>query len=118
MKTTLITQRRKLTKGRVRSRIVGTAVRPRLSVRITKQNVIAQLIDDDTHTSLVYVSTVGQKDMVGKTMTQKAEWIGQEIAAQAKTAKITAVVFDRGWRIYHGRVKALAEAARKAGLKF
>lgn len=118
MKTTLITQRRKLTKGRVRSRIVGTAVRPRLSVRITNLNVVAQLIDDAAHKSLVYVSTVGQKDMATKTMTQKAEWVGQEIAVKAKTAKIDGVVFDRGWRIYHGRVKALAEAARKAGLKF
>src|SRR5262249_3224810 len=102
---------------RVRARITGTTERPRLSVRISLRHVIAQIIDDSKGHSLVYVSTVGAKDATGN-MTAKAAWAGKEVAELAKKAKIKRVVFDRGGRIYHGRLHALAEAAREAGLEF
>jgi large subunit ribosomal protein L18 len=103
--------------GRIRSIVSGTAKRPRLSVYISNLHVTAQLIDDTTHKSLGYVTTAGQKAAKG-TMTEKAAWVGTEIAAQAKAAKVKTVVFDRGGKLYHGRVAALADAARKAGLEF
>ncbi len=110
-------QLRDLRKGRVRSVVTGTAKRPRLSVFISNHHVTAQLIDDTDHKTLGYVTTVGQKAQKG-TLTARAEWVGTQIAAVAKTAKIKRVVFDRGGRLYHGRVAALADAARKAGLEF
>ncbi|HTB48833.1 MAG TPA: 50S ribosomal protein L18 [Verrucomicrobiae bacterium] len=109
--------KRALRKGRIRSVVSGTAARPRLSVYISNLHITAQLIDDTSHKTLGYVTTAGQKSLKG-TMTEKAAWVGTEIAAQAKTAKIKAVVFDRGGKLYHGRVAALADAARKAGLEF
>ena len=104
-------------KGRIRAVVVGTAERPRLSVFISNQHITAQVIDDSSHKTLVYVSTVGQKATTG-TMTDKASAIGIEIAKQAKAGKITKVVFDRGGKLYHGRVAALANAARENGLEF
>jgi large subunit ribosomal protein L18 len=104
-------------KNRIRSVVIGTAERPRLSVFISNQHITAQLIDDSSHTTLAYVTTVGSKSHKGN-MTEKAGAIGAEIAAQAKSKKIKAVVFDRGGKLYHGRVAALADAARKAGLEF
>jgi len=102
---------------RVRTVVQGTAVRPRLSVHISNLHISAQLIDDTDHKTMAYTTTVGQKSLKG-TMTEKASWVGEQIAAQAKTAKVKAVVFDRGGKLYHGRVAALADAARKAGLEF
>lgn len=110
-------QNRRLRKNRIRSQISGTAARPRLSVFVSNSHVTAQLIDDTAHVTLAYISTVGQKAATG-TMTDKAIWVGTEIAKLGKAAKVKAVVFDRGNKIYHGRVAALAEAARKAGLEF
>jgi large subunit ribosomal protein L18 len=104
-------------RARVRATISGTAGRPRLSVKITLRHIIAQIIDDTTGRTLAAVSTVGQKDLKG-TMTERAAWAGEHIAAAAKKAKITKVVLDRNGRIYHGRLHALAEAARKSGLEF
>jgi large subunit ribosomal protein L18 len=104
-------------KARIRSVVVGTAARPRLSVFISNLHVTAQLIDDDARKTVAYVTTVGQKAATGP-MTAKAVWVGEEIAKQAKTAKVKHVVFDRGGKRYHGRVAALAEAARKQGLEF
>jgi large subunit ribosomal protein L18 len=104
-------------KIRVRAVVVGTTERPRLSVHVSNKHVSAQIIDDSKHQTLVHISTVGQKAVKG-TMTERAEWIGTEIAKKAKTAKIHQVVFDRGGRLYHGRVKALADAARAGGLEF
>ena len=103
-------------RARVRARVSGTAERPRLSVRISLRHVVAQLIDDTKGHTLAYVTTVGS-DQKG-TMTERAAWVGQQIAEQAKAKKITKVVFDRNGRIYHGRLHELAEAARKAGLEF
>ena len=103
-------------KHRIRSTVSGTTERPRLSVFFSNQHVTAQLIDDTKHRTIAYVTTVGQK--VTGTMTEKANWTGTEIAKKAKTAKVKQVVFDRGGKLYHGRVAALADAARKAGLEF
>jgi large subunit ribosomal protein L18 len=110
-------QNRDRRKGRIRALISGSAERPRLNVSISNLHITAQLIDDTTHQTLVYVTTVGQKAATG-TMTDKAIWVGTEVATKAKAAKIKVVVFDRGGKLYHGRVAALAEAARKAGLEF
>jgi large subunit ribosomal protein L18 len=104
-------------KSRIRSVVSGTAKRPRLSVHISNIHVTAQLIDDTTNSTLGYVTTVGQKAVKGS-MSDKAAWVGEEIAKQAKASKISSVVFDRGGKLYHGRVAALADAARKAGLEF
>jgi len=112
------TIRKKLTRARVRKKISGTAERPRLSVRISNVNITAQLVNDSTGTTLAYISTIGNKSMTKKNMTDKAKWAGEEIAKSAKSAKISTVVFDRGFRIYHGRVKQLAESARAGGLEF
>lgn len=104
-------------KHRIRARVSGTAERPRLSVFISNHHVSAQLIDDTNHKTIAHVSTVGSKEAKG-TMTKKAEWVGSEIAKKAKTSKIKTVVFDRGGKQYHGRIKALADAARGGGLEF
>lgn len=104
-------------KSRIRSVVNGTAKRPRLNIHISNLHVTAQLIDDVSGKTLAQVTTVGQKAAKG-TMTEKAAWVGTEIANKAKAAKIKAVVFDRGGKLYHGRVAGLAEAARKAGLEF
>ena len=101
---------------RTRAKIHGTAEQPRLSVNISNQHIIAQIIDDDKGTTLAYATTVGSK-MTG-TKTEKAAQIGTEIAKKAKTAKIKKVVFDRGAKLYAGRMSALADAARKEGLEF
>jgi large subunit ribosomal protein L18 len=108
---------RRQRRGRIRSVISGSSKRPRLSVYISNTHITAQLIDDTAHNTLAYVTTVGQKAVTG-TMTEKASWVGNEIAKQAKGAKLKQVVFDRGSKLYHGRVAALADAARKAGLEF
>lgn len=108
---------RRLRRTRVRSRMHGTAEKPRLSVHISNTHITAQLIDDTKQSTLAYVSTVGSKSANG-TMTERAEWVGTEIAKKAKSAKVKTVVFDRGSKVYHGRVAALADAARKAGLEF
>ena len=102
---------------RVRATVYGTAERPRLSVHISNLHVTAQLIDDNAKTTIAYVSTVGAKTATG-TLTEKAAWVGTEIAKKAKAKKLSQVVFDRGAKLYHGRVKALADAARNAGLEF
>jgi len=108
---------RALRKNRIRSQVSGTATRPRLAVNISNLHITAQLIDDSAGRTIGYATTVGQTSLKG-TMTEKADWVGTEIAKQAKSAKIKAVVFDRGGKLYHGRVAALADAARKSGLEF
>jgi large subunit ribosomal protein L18 len=108
---------RTLRKNRVRAIVTGTTARPRLSVYISNLHITAQLIDDTKHQTIAYVTTVGQKAVTG-TMTAKAVWVGTEIGKQAKAAKISTIVFDRGGKLYHGRVAALADAARKSGLEF
>lgn len=101
---------------RTRAKIHGTKEQPRLTVNFSNQHIIAQIINDDEKKTLVYATTVGSK-MTG-TKTEKAAQIGTEIAKKAKTAKIKKVVFDRGSKLYAGRMSALADAARKEGLEF
>lgn len=102
--------------NRVRTTVRGTTDRPRLSVKITNLHVSAQIIDDTTSKTLAASSTVSLK--ATGTMTEKAAAVGQDVAKKAKAKKIKAVAFDRGPKLYHGRVKALADAARKEGLEF
>lgn len=102
--------------NRTRAKIHGTAERPRLTVHFSHKHIIAQVIDDEKKTTLAYATTVGSK-LTG-TMTEKAEKIGAEIAEKAKKAGIKSVVFDRGSKLYAGRMSALADAARKEGLEF
>lgn len=104
-------------KNRVRATVHGTSERPRLSVFVSNLHITAQIIDDTKHTTLVYVTTAGSKSSTG-TMTERAATIGAQIAQKAKAAKIRRVVFDRNGRLYHGRIKALADAARAEGLEF
>ncbi len=104
-------------KNRVRAKVTGTQVRPRLTVFISNQHISAQVVDDEKQNTLAYASSVGNKTANG-TMTERAAVVGAEIAKKAKAAKISKVVFDRNGRIYHGRIKALAEAARAGGLDF
>ncbi len=105
-------------KNRVRKTISGTSERPRLAVSISSRNVIAQIIDDSKQKTLAYVTTVGVKALDKKTMIEKADWVGVEIAKNSNKSKVTKVVFDRNGRLYHGKIKALAESARKNGLEF
>ncbi len=107
-----------LKKKRIRAKLHGTLKRPRLAVSVSNKQVTAQLIDDNAGTTLAFASSVGQAGLKGKTMTQKAEWVGEQIAELGAKKKITVVIFDRGIHIYHGRVAALAGAARAKGLKF
>ena len=102
--------------NRTRAKIHGTAERPRLTVHISNLNITAQVIDDDKQATLAYATTVG-KELKG-TKSEKAAEIGAEIAKAAKKANINKVVFDRGSKLYAGRMSALAEAARKEGLEF
>jgi large subunit ribosomal protein L18 len=103
-------------KRRIRSVVTGTTERPRLTVHVSNLHVSAQVIDDSAHKTLVAITTVGSKQT--GSMSEKATWVGGEIAKKAKAKKINSVVFDRSGKLYHGRVKALAEAARKEGLEF
>ena len=102
--------------NRVRATVSGTSERPRLAVNISSLHITAQVIDDTAGKTLAYATTVGQK-LTGN-MTEKAAIVGTEIAKKAKKAKVTKVAFDRSSRKYHGRVKALADAARAEGLDF
>ena len=105
-----IRQRRHL---RVRGKISGTAERPRLSVYRSNKNIYAQLIDDVKGVTLASAST-NDSEVSGKTKTEQASGVGALIAKRANEKNIT----DRGGYLYHGRVQALAEAARENGLKF
>ncbi len=106
-----------LRKHRIAKRVKGSATKPRLSVFVSNRHVSAQLIDDTASKTLVSVSCESNPSLKGN-MSAKAKWVGTEIAKKAKTAKITEVVFDRNGKLYHGRVKELAQAARQEGLKF
>lgn len=112
-----VVRNKRLRKNRVRTVVSGTTERPRLSVHISNRHVSAQLIDDTKHTTLASVSTVGKVKAEGSLL-ERAAWVGSEIANKAQKAKIKRVVFDRNGRLYHGRVKALADAAREQGLEF
>src|SRR3977135_4058454 len=100
-----------LRKNRVRSKVTGTAERPRLTVTISNKHISAQIIDDIKQHTLAASTTVGTKQ--AGSISEQAAIIGADIAKKAKKAKISAVVFDRNGRQYAGRLSALADAARK-----
>lgn len=100
---------------RVRSKITGTAKRPRLAVFRSLKHISAQLIDDAASQTLLTATDIGQKIHPG---VKRAEYVGQKLAEAALAKGIKQVVFDRGGYRYHGQVKALAESARAGGLEF
>ena len=110
---------RKARHSRIRTKISGTKELPRLDVFRSNTGIYAQIIDDENKTTLVSASSL-DKDLKIKNGSniEAAKVVGKSIAEKAKKAKITKVVFDRGGYLYHGRVKALADAARENGLEF
>ncbi len=113
--TTKKVERRIKIKFRIRKRVNGTAERPRLCVFRSNKQIYGQVIDDQAGKTLASASSVGLEAMPKK---EQAAKVGELIAANAIAAGITSVVFDRNGYLYHGRVKELAEGARKGGLKF
>jgi large subunit ribosomal protein L18 len=109
--------RRLRRRRRVRAKVRGTAERPRLSVFRSNRGIQAQLIDDDAGRTVAAVNWV-ESDLRGMGTMDQARKAGQVLAARAKEAGAETCVFDRGGYLFHGRVKALADAAREAGLKF
>jgi len=103
-------------KQRVRQHVSGTAARPRLTVFRSNKQIYAQVVDDLTGCTLAAASSLGITEQSPKK--EIASKVGELIAQKSKEAGIEAVVFDRNGYLYHGRVKELAEAARKGGLKF
>ncbi|WP_159649858.1 50S ribosomal protein L18 [Erysipelothrix aquatica] len=103
--------------ARVRRKVSGTQERPRLSVYRSNTHIAVQIIDDVANTTLVATGSVALKLENGGNI-EAAKKVGAEVAKLAKDKGITTVVFDRGGYIYHGRVQAVAEAAREAGLEF
>jgi large subunit ribosomal protein L18 len=101
---------------RVRSKISGTAERPRLVVFRSNRGIFAQLVDDETGRTLASARWTGLAGKPGS-KTEQARQVGTELAASAKKAGIERAVFDRGGYLFHGRVKALAEGAREGGLQ-
>lgn len=112
--TTKKEQRRVKIKYRVRNKISGTAARPRLTVFRSNKQIYVQIINDETASTLVSASSLGMETMPKK---EQAAKVGEAVAAKA-IAGITEVVFDRNGYLYHGRVKEVADGARKGGLKF
>ena len=104
--------------ARVRTKVSGTTECPRLAVTKSNKNIIAQVIDDTKGETLCYVSTLDSNIKTKKANVEAAKEVGAAIAKKALDKKIKTVVFDRGGFIYHGVVKAVAEAAREAGLEF
>jgi large subunit ribosomal protein L18 len=106
--------------ARIRKRVTGTAERPRLAVHFSGKHVYAQVIDDDAGKTLVSAATT-EEEIGGKKAganRASAEKVGKAIAERLLSKKVENVVFDRGGFLYHGKVKALADAAREGGLKF
>ncbi len=113
--TTKKQERRIKIKYRVRKNVNGTAERPRLSVFRSNKQIYAQVINDVTGTTVAAASSLGLEAMP---KTEQAQKVGTLVAEAAKKAGVSSVVFDRNGYLYHGRVKALADAAREAGLNF
>lgn len=112
-------QRRSRIKSRVRTVVSGTAERPRLSIFRSNKSIYAQVIDDINGTTIVAAAST-DKAIAGNegSKIEKAAMVGKLVAEKALAAGVTEVVFDRGGYLYHGRIKQLADAARKGGLKF
>lgn len=100
---------------RIRAKIIGTQDKPRLAVYKSNKHISVQIIDDENAKTIV---SAHSREVKGKSMKEKAVLIGESIAEKAKAKKIKEVVFDRGGFIYTGNVKAVADGARKGGLKF
>lgn len=111
--------RRQKIRYRIRKKIAGTAQKPRLSVFRSNNEIYAQLIDDDSGSTLFSASS-RQKDIAAQkaNKTEKSKLVGEAIARKAKDAGLGECIFDRSGYLYHGRVKALAEGAREGGLQF
>jgi len=110
---------RKKRHARVRSKLSGTAARPRLNVFRSNQHIYAQVIDDVNGVTLASASTMEKElNLESSNNAEAAQKIGELIAKRAVEKGITSVVFDRGGYLYHGRIQALADAARENGLKF
>ncbi|MFO7840580.1 MAG: 50S ribosomal protein L18 [Fidelibacterota bacterium] len=108
-------------KARIRKKIFGTAERPRLVVYRSNKHLSAQIVNDTNHEVLCSASSFGKdlrKSLEGKPKTELGIGVGKSIAEKAKTKGVKAVVFDRNGFIYHGRIKAFADACREAGLEF
>lgn len=103
---------------RVRAKLHGTRERPRLLVHLSLKHLYGQLIDDDIHKTLLNISDAVLGKKMQHVTTEMASELGKKIAEAAKAQGIEAVIFDRGERRYHGRVKAFAEGAREGGLQF
>jgi large subunit ribosomal protein L18 len=110
-------ERRIRIKRRIRKKISGTSDVPRLSVFRSNKEIYAQIIDDTKHKTICSASSL-KLEKKGLTKTEQSKLVGTAIAEAAKAAGIEKVVFDRNGYLYHGRVKAVAEAAREAGIKF
>jgi large subunit ribosomal protein L18 len=112
---------RKMRHKRIKKKLIGTPMRPRLNIFRSLKNIYAQIIDDTTGEVLLSVSTL-DKELKHKISyggnVKAASALGEVLAQRAKNKGISKVAFDRGGYLYHGRVKAVAESARKAGLKF
>ncbi|MBU0569617.1 50S ribosomal protein L18 [Patescibacteria group bacterium] len=111
-------KKHKRRKRRIRTKVFGTKMRPRLSVYRSSQNIYAQIINDEVGKTLVSISNKSLPVKSKQTKLEMAETVGLTLAQKAVKKKITMVVFDRSGYKYHGRVKALAEGARKGGLEF
>ncbi|WP_207368873.1 50S ribosomal protein L18 [Heyndrickxia coagulans] len=112
-------QVRKKRHARVRAKLSGTAERPRLNIYRSNKNIYAQLIDDVNGVTLASASTLDKELSLGSTgNVEAAQKVGELIAKRAVEKGIKEVVFDRGGYLYHGRIKALADAARENGLQF
>jgi large subunit ribosomal protein L18 len=103
---------------RIRRKVAGTAEKPRLAVHYSNQHIYAQVIDDVAGKTLVSASTQDKSMENASSNVASATSVGQLVAERAKAANIPTVVFDRGGHLYHGKIKALADAAREAGLQF
>jgi len=110
--------RRNKIKRRVRRNIAGTAEMPRLTVYRSNKEIYGQLVDDVKGVTLLSLGSLKNETVKGKSKIEQAQAVGKLVAEKAKEAGIEAVVFDRNGYLYHGRVKAFAEAAREGGLKF
>ena len=118
MSTLTVRKARERRHKRVRGKIVGSAERPRLVVFRSNRGIEAQLVDDLEGKTLAAASWLHLKKPFKGSKSEQAAEVGKLLAANAKKANVEAVVFDRGGYLYHGRVKALADAAREGGLKF
>ena len=110
-------QRRNKIKRRIRGKVTGTSTKPRLSVFRSNKQIYAQIIDDESNTTIVSVGSYEKGFSAGNKVDQ-AKLVGAKISEKALAAGVSSVVFDRNGYVYHGRVKALAESARENGLKF